>query len=336
MQDDDTELDARIKAMISGYRRTQVVYLMVKLGIPGKLRDGAAHAGELAALCDADPGTLLDLLRALTADGLLEETAPGTEAFLLTPLGARLCQPSLASSALFGGEEWYRAWGAGLSAVRGGSSGFEAAYGVPFWQYLTARPGTALAFGRLMTSSAENWIPAFAADERFGSLSTIVDVGGGHGHVLAAILRSHPRLSGVLFDVPSAAETGTEVLRAAGVLGRCAVRDGSFFDAVPGDGDGYLLCRVLCDWPDQDAARILARCRRGMRDGSSLFVVGRLTDGGATAGNPVLDLHMRFLTGGRERSRYEYESLLTPAGFTIRGVSQVGGTDLSVIWAATA
>jgi hypothetical protein len=333
MRDGDGDLDTRLKAMIYGYRRTQVVYLMVKLDIPGLLGGGPARADEIAAKCGADPGMLLDLLRVLAAEGLLEET--GAEMFRLTSLGAGLGRPGIASSALLAGEESYCAWGASLTAMRTGASGFEAAFGTPFWTYFAARPGTALDFGNLMMSSAAGFTAALAAVERFAAFSTVVDVGGGSGHLLAAILREHPRLNGVLFDMPSVTDKAADILRAAGVLGRCLVRSGSFFDAVPEGRDLYLLCRVLCDWTDRDASRILARCRQASREDSVLLIVARLAGYERTAG-PMPGLHMRIVTGGRERTAAEYQSLLATAGFTIRETNPISDTDLSTIWANAA
>lgn len=335
MTEQERDLDSVLTAALQGYQRTQLVYLIVKLGVPDGLAPGPRSSAELAASCAADPGAMLALLRAGAAEGLMAELEPGR--FALTPLGGRLRRDAggaMRSRALLAGEEFYQAWGASLTAIRTGSSGFEHVYGRTFWGYLAQHPEKALALDAIMTSSASAWTKAIAASSYFATCSTVVDVGGGTGSVLLAILQAHPGLTGTLFEVESLAARARALVGHANVLDRCSIRVGSFLETVPEGADRYLLCRVLGDWADADAVRILLNCRRAMRDDSRLMIVARLTDAATAGARPMFDLHMPVVVGGRDRTCTEYAALLAAAGLAVREVRAVDDTDLSMIEAA--
>jgi hypothetical protein len=154
----------------------------------------------------------------------------------------------------------------------------------------------------------------------FGRFGTVVDVGGGNGTLLAAILARHPATRGVLFDQPHVVAGAPPVLVAAGVADRCEVVGGSFFEAVPAGGDAYVLKSILHDWEDADCVRILERCRRAMADGAALLVVEReLGPPNAQPDNKFSDLNMLVGPGGRERTPEEYAALFAGAGFRYVG-----------------
>lgn len=325
------DLDATLSDMLHGYRRTQVLTLMVRLGIADALADGPLTAAELAAGCRADTGAMTALLHALAGEDLLTRQ---DDRFTLTALGDRLRGDVDSGPRVWAeivGAEQYQAWGAGLAAIRDGSSGFQHAYGTSFWEHLSRHPRAAKAFNAAMTSSASAGTAAIAAADDFGGAATLVDVGGGTGAVLAAILTAHPLLTGTLFDAQAAGPEAAERMAREGVADRCVSVRGSFLDAVPAGADLYLLCRVLCDWSDRDALRILRNCRRAMRDDSRLLIAARLTDDERCAVNPMLDLHMRIVVGGWDRTHDGYRELLTGAGLTPHGVQPLTGCDLSLI-----
>ena len=156
----------------------------------------------------------------------------------------------------------------------------------------------------------------------FGRFATVVDVGGGHGTLLAAILGRYPHLGGVLFDQPQVVAGAAPVLERAGVAGRCRVAGGSFFAAVPAGGDAYLLKSILHDWDDDEAAAILRACRAAIGAGGTLLVIER--EVGPPNEGPdgkFSDLNMLVELGGRERTREEYGALLAAGGFRLVGVT---------------
>ena len=156
-----------------------------------------------------------------------------------------------------------------------------------------------------------------AAGYDFSGLRTVVDVGGGYGTILAAVLRANPGLRGVLFDQPAVIEGARPRIAASGLAERCELVSGSFFDTVPAGGDVYILSSVLHNWDDERAIEILRTCRRAMRDAARLLIVELVIPPGNTPGDgKMLDLQMMVLfTGGKERTPAEYRALLEAGGF---------------------
>jgi hypothetical protein len=167
-----------------------------------------------------------------------------------------------------------------------------------------------------MTDLARQVAAALLTAYDFGRFGTVVDVGGGNGTLLAAILAEYPKTRGVLFDQPHVVAGAPRVLAGAGVADRCEVVGGSFFEAVPNGGDAYILKSILHDWEDTDCVRILERCRRAMKDGAALLVIEReLGPPNTHRDGKFSDLNMLVATGGRERTPEEYAALFAAAGF---------------------
>ncbi len=181
------------------------------------------------------------------------------------------------------------------------------------------------------------------AGERAGALlaacsvegiGTVVDVGGGTGRLLAAVLAAHPHLRGILADRPGVVAGANAVLTEAGVADRCEVVSGDFFETVPGGGDAYVLAQILHDWPDEQALTILRNCASAMRPGARVWVIEQVLgdEPGATpAGVALLDLTMFLLFGARERARDEYCAMLRAAGFSDVEVHDTGTSTWRVI-----
>ena len=162
-----------------------------------------------------------------------------------------------------------------------------------------------------MTAVSRVQVGAVLAAYDFGRFATVVDVAGGHGALLAAILAKHPGVRGVLFDQPHVVAGAGEVLRAAGVAARCEVVAGSFFEAVPGGGDAYILKAILHDWADAEAVAILRVCRRAMGTDGTLLVIGReIGPPNEGAEGKLVDLQMMVMHGGQERTTEEYAALV--------------------------
>ena len=257
------------------------------------------------------------MLRGLAAEQLLDELPGGR--FGLTPAGALLVDGapgSMRGAVLARGRLYYGALTGLLDAVRTGStSSFELVHGESFFDHLAARPADSAAFQASMTTRSTREAAAVVAAYDFGRFRRLVDVGGGSGVLLAAILAAVPDLDGILFDRPEVAQTST--LSATG---------GDFFTEVPAGADAYLLSRVIHDWDDADAVRILRTCRRAMPVGAALLLVEAVLPERAVDDPAAIrmDLHMLALLRGRERTEAEYAALLDVAGFALTRVVPTG------------
>lgn len=313
---------AVLRRLVNGYQVTQAIHVAAVLGIADLLGDGPRSSDDLAAASGAHPDALYRLLRALASVGVFHE-GEGRR-FTLTDLGAGLrsdAPESLAGWAAFVGEAYYwQAWGALLHSVRTGENALRHLHGVDPWTLRARHPERSATFDRAMTSVARQVIASVLATYDFGRFGTIVDVGGGNGTFLAAILAQQPAVRGVLFDQPHVVAGAGPILAEAGVTDRCEVVSGSFFDALPDGGDAYVLKAILHDWEDEDCIRILRTCRRAMAEGAALLVVEReLGPPNETPESKFSDLNMLVSPGGREREPEAYAALFAAAGFRYVG-----------------
>src|SRR5215212_813859 len=296
---------AGLLPLIYGYQVSQAIHVAAALGIADELADGPRAVGDLASATATHADTLRRLLRALAAVEVLREEPDGT--FGLTALGEELRGPAGLIAAFIGRPYHWTAWGQLLHSVRTGENAFRAVHGVDVWEYRAQHPEEGAIFDAAMTGLSRRVNAAVAAAHDFGRYGVLVDVGGGHGALLAGILDRHPGVRGVLFDQPAVvagAEDGFEVV------------GGSFFEFVPEGGDAYLLKSVLHDWEDEAAIAILRTCRRAARAGTALLVIEREFDLPATK---FSDLNMLVGPGGRERAPEEYAALLAAAGYELVG-----------------
>jgi hypothetical protein len=325
------------------FRVSRVAQVAAKLDLADLLRDGPRAPADLVAATGTDADALRRLLRALAGFGVFAEDGAGR--FGLTPLAEPLCSDAPGGSLrdfaiLLGEPESWRAWGALEHSVRTGRPAFEHVFDQPLFDYLAANPGPARLFDAAMASRSAREAAAFvAAYDLSGLTGTVVDVGGGRGTLLAAVLRANPALSGVLFDLPHVAEAAREALAAAGLAARCRIETGDFFERVPAGGEAYLLHKVIHDWDDARAGRILAHCRAAMppRGGGRLLLLEAVVPpGNAPHMAKLLDLSMLVWPGGRERDEAEYRALLAAAGFALARVVPTASPAVSVVEAVPA
>jgi hypothetical protein len=323
MDASDRSTAAALRRLIVGYRLSLALHVAAKLGLADLLEDGPRSVEELARAAGAHPPSLYRVLRLLASEGVFAETDP--RRFELTPLAAPLrrdAPDSLRARAIFDGEEWnWRAWGQLLHSATTGEPAFERAHGTGFFEYLAEHPAAANGFNALMAEQTAPWARAVVEAYDFSGVGTLVDVGGGYGALLAAVLAAHPPMRGVLYDRPHVVAGARPRLEAAGVADRCEIAGGDFFAAVPAGGDIYLLKHILHDWDDDRCAAILRNCRRAMPGGGRLLVVeALLPPGNEPSYGKYLDLAMLVLLTGRERSEEEYARLLEAAGFALSRV----------------
>jgi hypothetical protein len=307
-----------LKQLVDGFKLAQAIYVAAELGIADLL---PRSSDELAAATGTDGQTLYRLLRALSSAGVFDEQ--DGRVFVSTPVGDCLrtdADQSLRDWVRFTARPLYwNAWTGLLDAVHTGGNAFARIHGEGMWPYRAARPEEQEIFDRAMAALTRRLNSALIAAYDFGRFGTVVDVGGGNGALLAALLEAHPGMRGVLFDQPQ-------------VVGRAELGDrgeavgGDFFEAVPEGGDAYVLKSISHDWQDEDVRRILASCRRAAREGAAMLIVER------EIGRPnddleakISDLNMLVLPGGRERSEGEFAALLASAGFRYTGATPVAG-----------
>jgi hypothetical protein len=322
--------------LIDTYLTTQLLYVAARLGVADAPRTGA----EVAAAVGAHPDALTRVLRGLTLAGVLSEQDDGR--FALTAVGECLRDgvpgSQRAAALARGGLYWPAAAGL-LRATTEGGVAFEHVHGEPFFAHLAADREREAAFQSSMADRARREAVDVVAAYDFGELGSLVDVGGGSGILLEAILRAAPGLRGVLVDRPEAVERAAARLAAAGLEDRGEAVTGDFFSSVPPGADAYLLSRVVHDWGDADARRILSTCRAAMPAYACLLLIEAILPERARDEPEAvrMDLHMLILFGARERTEAEFRELLASAGLDLRRVVPTGSpAGLSVIEATVA
>lgn len=304
-----------------GHWIASLVYVAAKLKIADLLERGPRSPEDLAQATGVQAPELYRVLRALASVGVFAETKGGR--FKLTPLAATLQTgrpDSLHGFALMANERYnWEAFEALFDGVETGDIPFVRAHGLPLFEYLQEHPEERKRYGEAMTSLSGTENPAVAAAYRFAGLRTLVDVGGGHGSLLATILKASPKLKGVLFDLPSVIARARQDrhITAKGIAERCSVEGGSFLEAVPKGGDAYIMKYILHDWDDDTSVKILANCRAAMGEKAKVLVVDNvIPPGNDPFWGKLLDIRM-LVIGGRERTKKEFGELFGRAGLRL-------------------
>ncbi|WP_348245003.1 methyltransferase [Leptolyngbya sp. DQ-M1] len=303
-------------SLIGGFWVARSIHLAAKLGVADLFDDQPKTIAQLAAGTQTDPRSLYRLLRALGSVGIFTEVSD--QCFALTPLGATLKSDSPGSMRYAAmaqmGDDHSLGWSNGLHSLKTGEVAFDAAAGMPVWDYYAQHPEAGKVFSQSMTSMGTAIAEAVAASYDFSEFRTIVDVGGAQGSLISAILRSHPHLKGILFDL-------SEIIATVSVDENIQPVAGNFFESVPTGGDAYLMRWIIHDWDDEKSSIILRNCHRAMSDQSKLLLVeGIIPPGNEPAPVKLIDVIMLLMTGGRERTEAEYRSLLRSNGFELTRV----------------
>jgi precorrin-6B methylase 2 len=311
--------------MVSSRWRPAAIDVVARLDIAEKLRNGPRDVADLARACRVSEDGLYRVLRALARDGVFDEEPP--RRFALTPLSRPLLRDepgSIRSMVLMMGADWSNSLWANLGrAVETGEEIFTPMHGRDLWGYFEDHPQDRSHFDGGMAELTRQMAPAIAAAYNFSRFSVLVDLGGGSGELLGAILKSHPTLRAIDFDFPGGLENAMQTLARHGVLDRCEIVAGNFFESVPADKDAYMMKNIVHGLSDDKAAHLLRLVRQAMRAGGKLLLVEHVV--------PERGPYMSFLdltmllnsAGGRERTRAELEELLASAGF---GLDEVVAT----------
>jgi SAM-dependent methyltransferase len=299
----------------------QAVAVAARLRLPDLVAGGPRSSEELTAAVEADPDALARLLRSLAGLGVLARDDDGR--YGPTPLSRAIedAPGSVRPFALLAGGFLWEPWGRLGHSIETAGSAFESLHGVPIFEHLQRDPDARAVFHAWMTANSQAQVPAILGAYDFGRFGTVVDVGGGHGILLAALLSAHPGLTGILYDRPEVVAEA-QPLVAGELAERVRSESGDFFASVPAGGDCYVLKLVVHDWADDEAVRILSNVREAIPAGGTLLLAEYVMPSGTAYHHSMfLDLNMLVLLGGgRERTRDEYAALLERAGFTLTRV----------------
>ncbi|SFQ69048.1 O-methyltransferase [Amycolatopsis arida] len=319
-----------------GFVRARALQLAAELDVADLLGDGDRTADDLAAATATHPGALYRLLRLLAGCGVLTEVAP--RRFALTTEGGPLRgdHPHSVKATLLSARLFLPVYADALHSLRTGEPAFPRTYGAPLFEYLQEHPDQATLFHAAMADASRLETAALLDAVDLGGARHVVDVGGGSGTLLGAVLRRHPGVTGVVLDRPHLAEAARTHAAAEGVADRLTFTGGDFFREVPGGGDVYLLKSIVHDWPDDAAVDILRICRAAMPPGGRLLLVERvLPAGDGDHPGKAMDFTLLVVLGGRERTEAEYAALLSAAGLRCTGVTPTA-CPLSVVEAVPA
>ncbi len=299
-----------------------IVSTAAEVGLADQLATGPKSAEELAGPMKLHAPSLYRFMRTLAGLGILTEQE--AQRFALTTLGEtlRTGAPGSARATLlaFNTVLW-RGWEEMSNSLATGKPGFDKTFGMPLFEYLGQHPGLASHFSEAMVGFHNAEPPAVAKAYDFSTFTTIVDVGGATGNMLAAILSAHAGPRGVLFDLPHVVADAPALLGANRVADRVTIEKGSFFEVVPAGGDCYVLSHVIHDWSEDACLTILRNCRTAILPGGRLLIVEMVLPAGDTPHpGKVLDMVMLVFPGGQERTEAEYASLLARAGFRLNRV----------------
>ncbi|HXG68578.1 MAG TPA: methyltransferase [Blastocatellia bacterium] len=310
----------QLTQMLFGFMSSQAIVVAAKFGIADLLKDRPKSAEQLAQATGLHPRALYRLMRALASVGIFAED--DDRRFRLTPLAEPLRRDApgnLRDFIIFMGADFHwEVWGNLAYSVQTGKPAFEHIHGKPVFDYLPEHPDHAQIFNDAMTSFSAAASEPIVNAYNFSEIAKIVDVGGGHGFLLATILRKYPQMQGVLYDAPHVIAGAQELIEVQGVSDRCEMVSGDFFASVPEGGDAYIMKHIIHDWEDEKAIRILRNCYRVMNAGGRVLVVEMvIPEGNAPSPGKFLDLEMLLFLHSHERTEAEYRALYEQAGFKL-------------------
>ncbi|WP_445247160.1 methyltransferase [Microcoleus sp. OTE_8_concoct_300] len=313
--------------MMYGYQKSQALFVAAQLGIADILSNGSKTAEELAKATGVNSRSIYHLMRSLISVGVF--STEDNDKFQLNPMGKHLLtgtSDSLRGTVMAMGDEMYQAWGNLLYGIKTGKTAFNHNFNRDLYSYLKQDSEASLNFNEWMKETTREWLLPVLEAYDFSEVKTLVDVGGSIGTLTAVILNANPKMQAILFDREDVVVGAQRVLEGAGVADRCQIVGGNFFDAVLPDGDLYLISRVLLNWDDTDAIKILTNCYQAMTVKDRLVVVDfMLPKGKMSPFIGLTSLNLFILFGNFMRTEDEYYNLLSSAGFKVTNTIQTTG-----------
>lgn len=312
----------RMSQMITGAWISQIVYVVAKLDLADRIAESPRTSDQLARETGTHPQSMSRLLRASSSLGVFRIDETGK--YQLTPLAESLrgdVPGSQKALAIMMGEEHYRCWGELLYSVRTGKKAFDHLYGQPIFEYLGQHPEQARIFDAAMTSVHGRESGPMAKAYNFSQFETLADIGGGNGSLLIEILREHPGVNGILYDLPGVIERTRANIERAGMSERIELIPGNFFESIPAGADAYLMRHIIHDWSDEQCGTILGNVHQVLGPAGKLLIAESvIPDGDEPFFGKLLDLTMLLIPGGQERTEVEYRHLLQSNGFELTQV----------------
>lgn len=311
-----------ILQLAMGAIMTQALGVAAKLGIADLLADGEKPVDELASASEAHAPSLYRILRSLASTGVFVETAPRVFANTQVSNLLRSDVPgSMRNGVIFMAEPWhYNVWGNMLHSARTGETAWKATHGQEVFDWFPSHPEESEIFNRAMTDMSAGAAPAVVAAYDFSGINVLADIAGGHGLLLAQILKSNSEMKGILFDMDHVIAGADEMLETQGVADRVEKVSGDFFKEVP-SADAYIMKHIIHDWDDERSIKIMQSIHRAMiGDGKVLLIEMVIPEGNDPHPGKILDLEMLTSPGGLERTEAEYASLFERAGFRLNRI----------------
>lgn len=308
-----------------GYLPAICVNVVARLSVAEQLAQGPRHVSEIAAACQANSDALYRVMRAVATVGVFKEVEP--RKFTQTPMSDLLRRDhpeSLRPFVLFFADPvHFRCYANLMHSVKTGETTVKPTFGVELFDFLKDHPEESEVFNAAMVNVTQMFLPAVLEAYDFSGTKTLVDVGGGHGSVIAAILQKYPGMKGILFDLDHVVRGAGAQLSAMGVADRCAIQAGDFFTAVPPGGDTYIMKNIIHDWDDERSLVILKNIAgrlKGTPQGKVVLLEFALSPGNDPQLGKWADIEMLALPGGRERTSDEYRDLFARAGLRMTRV----------------
>lgn len=311
----------KLKEIVYGFSISQGLYCVAVLGLADYLQDGPKTYEEIAAFAHADPGAIKRILRLLAQKGIFREDEQGR--FLLTFMGEFLrtdAKESMRTEILhmLHPSSW-TPWGDLLYSLKTGRAAFPKCFGTNVWEYRAQHRDVSTVFDDMTTTMSQREAEIVCQNLDMENCREIIDIGGGKGGLIAAILSRKKNLRGVLFEQSHVLTGAQELLHAAGVQDRCRIMSGDFFSSVPPGGDVYLLKSIIHNWDDEAAIAILKNCRQAMTPKARIALIESII----SPQEPfryLMDIHMLVIHGGKERTPEEFKILFDVSGFRLRHI----------------
>ena len=304
-----------------GYILSSALNVALELRIADRLANGPRSTADLAKDAGVTEDGLYRVLRALASGGVFEEREARTFALNLPAAMLKQGPASLYDLGLWMTDPFhFRVYAEMLHSVTTGQPAVERVTGVPVFEHFAREPRLSAVFNNAMTSWSGPTVAAALEAYDFTGIGKLVDVAGGHGYVLTAVLRQYPAMRGVLFDLEHVVAGAAPIIAAAGVGDRVETASGDFFKAVPAGGDAYIMKNIIHDWDDDRAVAILRNIRTALgdnREGRVILLEAVIPPGNRPDFGKLIDLEMLLMPGGRERTADEFASVFDRAGFSL-------------------
>lgn len=308
-----------------GFIISSCMQTFTKLGVADRIAKGTTKVADLGAQTKFPENALYRILRVLEMAGIVRETT--ARAFVLTDAGSLLrtdAQGSMRDIIQYMTDPLhYKVYGSFTESLQRGKTPFEDVLGEPVfkWFFRPENREEAEIFHKGMVSFSSTCAPAFLQSYDFTQFQHMIDLGGGLGGIVRAILKVCPKLKGTVADLPQVVEQTNHAIAADGLSSRCATVACDFFEAVPSGADGYFMKHILHDWNDQDATRILKNIRAVIPSKGKLILGEAVVPADGTP-HPakLIDIEMMTFLQGQERTEPEWRALLSGAGFKLNRV----------------